>query len=328
MGSAEKAVGWARPEAGLYFLFGPTAVGKTSLAIEWAVRHGAEILSCDALCVYAGMDLGTAKPDALQRAQVQHHGLDWCPVDRLFSVAAYRDRVAVIVEQVVLHKLRPLLVVGGSGLYLKSFFAPVADRWESDDSTRREVEELETAAGLAGLLRELDLLNPNGTGSLDRQNPRRVANALCRCRASGLTVEELGAAFRREPPPFPNLAKHILGLERADEDLSRRVAIRTEAMLAEGLVEEVRRLRAAGLEKNPSASRAIGYREVLAWLDQREGERSARGVLAAEISLHTRQLIRKQRSWFRHQMPPHPTLDLTNFNPLTAGARWPFARIE
>ena len=143
--------------------------------------------------------------------------------------------------------------------------------------------------------------SPAGLGSLDVANPRRVARALERCRASGLTLAVLAERFAAIPGAFADCEVRLTRLDRTPADLERRIALRVEAMLAAGLVEEVQRLRAAGLERNPSAARAIGYREVLAMLDG--GLAPAR--LAAEMGANTRALVKKQRTWFRTQLPEH-----------------------
>jgi tRNA dimethylallyltransferase len=154
---------------------------------------------------------------------------------------------------------------------------------------------------LAALVAELRALNPDGLGALDVDNPRRVTRALERCRASGKTMAVLAAEFARMPSPFAGRRILCTQLDREPEDLNGRIARRVEAMLAEGLVEEVERLRAASLERNLSASRAIGYRETLAVLDGA----LPRADLAAEIAKNTRALVKKQRTWFRLQLPGH-----------------------
>jgi tRNA dimethylallyltransferase len=150
----------------------------------------------------------------------------------------------------------------------------------------------------------LAALNPAGLGALDVANPRRVARALERCIASGRTVAELAAEFAALPGAFADWHVELTRLEREPGDLDRRIELRVAAMLRDGLVDEVRTMRAAGLEHNPSASAAIGYREVLAMLDGRLPE----AALAAEIAKNTRGLVKKQRTWFRTQLPPHRVL--------------------
>ena len=284
----------------LHVLTGPTAVGKTELALRWAEANDAEIVSCDALLFYRGMDIGTAKPAAAELARVPHHLIDICDVGERMDVAHYVTRARAAVEGIG-ERGRKILVTGGSGFYLKAFFAPVADAVAVSGELRTEIEAKLVAEGLEALVAELRALNPGGLVGLDVDNPRRVTRALERCRASGRTLADMADEFARQPGPFAGWTVRCTRLDRTPEELNQRIAKRVDAMLAAGLVDEVRRLRAAGLEENLSASRAIGYRETLAMLD---GELPAEG-LAAEIAKNTRGLVKKQRTWFRSQMPEH-----------------------
>ena len=280
----------------LHVLTGPTAVGKTEWALRWAERRGAEIVSCDSLLFYRGMDVGTAKPTAAERARVPHHLIDITEITGRMDVTRYLALARVAVDEII-RRGRIVLVTGGSGFYLKSFFAAVADAVEVPAAVREEVRKMPLGAALA----RLRALNPAGLAELDVANPRRVARALERCLASGRTLAELAAEFAQQPAPFGNFQIDLTQLDRAPDDLARRIEVRVTAMLREGLVDEVRRLRGEGLEENPSAVRAIGYREVLEFLDGRlAGER-----LAAEIVRNTRGLVKKQRTWFRTQLPAH-----------------------
>lgn len=280
----------------LHLLTGPTAVGKTEWALRWAERAGAEIVSCDSLLFYRGMDIGTAKPTPAERARVPHHLIDVCAVHERMDVTHYLEQARRVIAALEARG-RAVLVTGGSGFYLRAFLAPVADAIDVPAAVRAEVAALPAAAALA----RLQALNPGGLGALDTANPRRVARALERCLASGRGLGELAAEFARQPAPFADHRIELTVLERPPADLARRIDERVAAMLRAGLVDEVRRLRAEGLERNPSAARAIGYREVLAWLDGRLPE----SALAAEIARNTRALVKKQRTWFRTQLPPH-----------------------
>jgi tRNA dimethylallyltransferase len=280
----------------LFLLTGPTAVGKTEWALRWAERHGAEIVSCDSQLFYRGMDVGTAKPTTAERARVPHHLIDLCGPAESMDVGRYVAAAQAAIADIA-GRGRRVLVTGGSGFYLKAFFAPVTDGIEVSPALRAEVAELPAAEAR----RRLEALNPGGLGNLDTANPRRVARALERCLASGRPLAELMAEFARQPAPFAAHAVHLTRLERAPADLDRRITARVQAMLAAGLVEEVRRLQAEGLERNPSAARAIGYREVLAMF----AGRLAESELAAEIARNTRALVKKQRTWFRTQLPAH-----------------------
>ena len=292
----------------LHVLTGATAVGKTELALRWAEANHAEIVSCDALLVYCGMDIGTAKPTAEERARVPHHLIDVCEVNERMDIVCYVAKAQAAVAD-ILARGRKVLIAGGSGFYLKAFFAPVADTVAVVPALRAEIEAKLAAEGLGALVTNLRGLNPGGLGELDTNNPRRVTRALERCRSAGRSLRELAEDFARQPGAFEGWTVRCTRLERPPEELNPRIKVRVDAMLAGGLVDEVRRLRAAGLEDNPSASRAIGYRETLTWLTcEKQGiarRQAPTAELAEEIVKNTRGLVKKQRTWFRTQLPEH-----------------------
>jgi len=284
----------------LHVLTGCTAVGKTEWALRWAEANDAEIVSCDSLLFYRGMDIGTAKPTAAERARVPHHLIDLCDLGTRMDVTDYVTKVRSTLEDIE-RRGRRALVAGGSGFYLKAFFAAVSDGVAVPAGVRADVEALVPEARLT----RLRALNPGGLGALDTANPRRVVRALERCLASGRTLAELAAEFARQPSPFADWEVKLARIDRAPAELAARIERRVQAMLAAGLVDEVRRLRGQGLEANPSAARAIGYRETLEFLDGRLAETE----LAMAIVGNTRELVKKQRTWFRTQLPEHRVLD-------------------
>ncbi len=281
----------------LHIITGPTAVGKTEYALAYTEAHHAEIISCDASLFYRGMDIGTAKPTITERQRVPHHLIDICDVDEPFDIVAY-DRAARAAVDTTVARGRSVVVTGGSGFYLKSFLAPVVDSVVVPETVRGQVEEIYAESGLSGLLLKLRELSPD-TGNLDLQNPRRVLRALERVLASGKTLPELQAEFAARPKPYPEFTKKIILLERDTSDLKDRVYRRARAMLDQGLLSEVEDLLARGIERNPSAAAAIGYRETIACL---KGEISE-GQLCDEIAFNTMRLVKKQRTWFRTQIP-------------------------
>lgn len=287
----------------LHVLTGCTAVGKTDLALRWAEANDAEIVSCDSLLFYRGMNIGTAKPTAAEMARVPHHLIDVCGVREGMDVTRYVALARAAVDA-AFSRGKQVLVTGGSGFYLKAFLAPVADDVAVPAELRDEIRRRAEQGGLAGLLEELRRLNPAGLGALDVQNPRRVTRALERCRASGRSLAELQAEFAAQPSAFADCEVRLCELVRNKEDLDRRIATRVDAMVRAGLVEEVRGLLAQGLKDNPSAARAIGYRETIDLLEAR----IAPAGLAAAIVQNTRALVRKQRTWFKSQLPPHATV--------------------
>ncbi|MDR1788754.1 MAG: tRNA (adenosine(37)-N6)-dimethylallyltransferase MiaA [Opitutaceae bacterium] len=295
----------------LHILTGVTAVGKTARALQWAADHNAEIISCDATLFYRGMDIGAAKPTPAERAAVPHHLIDTNDVSEPMDVARY-TALARQAAAGIRARGREVLVTGGSGFYLKAWFTPVADAIAVPPEIRARVAALFETEKLPALLAELRRLNPGGLGALDTANPRRVTRALERCLASGRTLADQKAAFDNLPPPFAGWEIHCAELTRDPADTDARVCRRAAAMLDAGLVDEVRRLRALGLEKNPAAVSAIGYRETLAHLD---GGLSRDALLEAIVQ-RTRRLVRKQRAWFRTQLPPHRLVPADSAAPL------------
>jgi len=281
----------------LHIITGTTAVGKTEYALSYAEARDAEIISCDASLVYRGMDIGTAKPGIAERARVPHHLIDLCEVNEPYDIVSYVQDARRAVDGII-SRGKSVVITGGSGFYLKSFLAPVVDNLIVPPEVRENVAELFQRRGLPGLLRELGRLNPDGFENLDTKNPRRVMRALERCLASGKTLMALQADFANRPEPYADFAKKVILLERDKEQVDERIHLRTEAMISDGLVEEVRELRRLGIEENPSAASAIGYRESLAFL---RGELN-RVDLVPAIVQNTIHLAKKQRTWFRTQV--------------------------
>lgn len=292
----------ARPK--LHVLSGCTGVGKTEWALRWAEANAAEIVSCDSLLVYRGMDIGTAKPTAGERARVRHHLVDVADVSERFDVVRYAAAALTAVRDIIARG-KHVLIAGGSGFYLRAFFAPVADDVPAVPGLREEIEERLARKGIAVLVDELARLNPGGLGALDTRNPRRVARALERCVASGRPLVELVQRFKTRPGAFAAFDVQLTELVRDPEALAQRLEQRINTMLEAGLVNEVARLDRAGIRANPSAARAIGYREVLDYLDGK----LPMAALGFEILKNTRALARKQRTWLRTQLPPHRTAD-------------------
>ena len=289
----------------IYVLTGCTAVGKTAWALRWAEANDAEIISCDSLLFYRHMDIGTAKPTPAELGRVPHHLMDVVAASEPIDITRYITLARAAVETITARG-RKVLVTGGSGFYLKSFFGPVADDVAVPAEVRTAVAVQLEQAGIGALVEELRALNPEGLGALDVDNPRRVTRALERCRITGKTLAVLKAEFLARPGAFAEWPVALVRLERAPEEVNLRIDARVAAMMRAGLVEEVRRLRAEGFECNPSAASAIGYREVLAMLDGK----LASSALAAEIAQNTRMLVRKQRTWFRTQLPEHRVVRL------------------
>jgi tRNA dimethylallyltransferase len=304
----------------LHVLTGPTAVGKTALALDWAEANGAVIVSCDSLLVYRGMDIGTAKPSPAELARVPHFCVDVAdPAGAPYTVGEYIAEARRAVDAAVAAG-RTVLVTGGSGFYLKSFYAPVMDAIEISDAVRAEVAALD-AQGPEAALRRLRELEPAPPLWLDLENPRRVTKALERRLASGRSLAELKAEFDARPGAFDDFEKKTVVLTRAVESLEARIRRRVEIMLRDGIVDEVKRLLATGLNPDSPAAVATGYRETLAWL--RDGEPGGQAALGESIAIATRQLAAKQRKWFRNQLPD--TVRVIDLDAGTPGANTLFS---
>ncbi len=284
------------PDTSLYILTGPTASGKTQAALDWAEKHGAEIISCDAFLVYRGMDIGTAKPSKEELARVPHHLVDCLSLNEHFNVQAYIERVQALLPS-IFDRGNKALITGGSAFYVKSFFAPVSAMQKEDPAVRQKVAAILENKGIDGVLSELYARNPKGLGTLDIANSRRLTRALERCMLSGQTLLELAEDFSRALSPFEALNKKLRILTPLPEQLQSNIVQRVETMFQKGLLDEVKALSALGLRENPIASQAIGYKEVLQWLS--EGEVSSLASLKSLIIKNTSRLAKKQYTWIR-----------------------------
>jgi len=280
----------------IHILTGPTAVGKTETSLRWAETHDAEIISCDSVCVYRGMDIGSAKPTAAEQARVRHHGLDLADPSERYSVSQYvgMARGAIAAAH---GRGRRVLVTGGSGFYLAAFFGPVTDELEIPAAVADEVRTLHRQGLASMLLRLRGLEGDDLPDWLDVQNPIRVAKALERRLASGRGLDALRDDFLTRRGPFADHPVTFELLERADGELKARIAARTESMLQGGIIEEAERLLAMNLDPELTSARAVGYRAVMDWLEG--GQRVVKEGLAERINLDTWALVRKQRKWFR-----------------------------
>jgi len=294
----------------IHILTGPTAVGKTQLALSWAKANNAEIVSCDSLLFYRGMDIGTAKPTSEELEQIVHHCIDVVEPSQQFNIAQFLDLAKSLVNDVIMRG-KNVLVTGGSGFYLKGFVAPVVDDIDISSEIESEVAGIESSEGLTGLVEALKKAAPDDFFEIDLQNPRRVVPALKRCLATGLGVRELREQVSNRDFPFRDFSVKSVLLQRSLASLKNRIEKRTRIMLESGLVEEVRQLLDRGLRSNPSAASSIGYREVIQFINGEVGPET----LEALINTNTIKLVKKQNKWFRLQMSFDRLIDLDTTNP-------------
>jgi tRNA dimethylallyltransferase len=274
-------------------LVGPTAVGKSRLAVAVAQRltgtgQPAEIVNADSMLVYRGMDIGTAKPTAAERGGVPHHLIDVLDVRETATVADFQHRARAVVADCHDRGVVPVLV-GGSALYVRAIVDDF--RFPGTDATLRADLEAELAElGPEPLHRRLAELDPASAARILPGNGRRVVRAL---EVIALTGERFSATLPARRYAVPGVIQVGLDVDRAR--LDQRIAERVDRMWAAGLVAEVRRLADAGLREGRTASRALGYRQVLAHLDGQLTEEEAR----ARTVTATRRFARKQDGWFR-----------------------------
>lgn len=268
---------------------GPTATGKSDLAIALAQRLDAEIVNADSMQLYRGMDVGTAKVPPAARGGVAHHLLDVWPVTKSAAVAEYQELARAAIAEVHARG-RVAVLVGGSGLYLRGALDRVEFPGESPALRARLAAELE-AVGPAALHRRLAERDPEAAAGILPSNGRRIVRAL-------EVIELTGGPFRATMPAFESVYPRLvqLGVDRAD--LDERVDRRVVRMMTDGFLDEVRSL-LPDLRDSPTAGKALGYAHLLAVLDD-DGRVTGDLDDAVEVTQRaTRRFVRRQRSWFR-----------------------------
>jgi tRNA dimethylallyltransferase len=291
-------------------IVGPTATGKSALAVALAEELGGEVINADAMQLYRGMDIGTAKVTPDERRGVPHHLLDVLDVTETASVAAYQREARGTVERLLAENRVPILV-GGSGLYVRA----VLDDLEfpgTDPDIRARLEQELAGVGAHELHERLTTLDPVAATAILPSNGRRVVRAL---EVIELTGRPFSATMPRPGPARYDTVQ--LGLDLETEELDRRVDLRVTRMFEQGLVDEVRALEEQGLRIGRTASRALGYQQVLDQLDTDHDMAAA----AAETARATRRFVRRQRSWFRRDQRIH-WLDATRTDLVTAALAW------
>jgi tRNA dimethylallyltransferase len=273
-------------------IIGPTGTGKSQLALDFAERIGnAEIVNADAMQLYRGMDIGTAKLPVDQRRGIPHHQLDVLDVTETATVARYQQAAAADVDAIAARGAVPV-VVGGSMLYVQSLL----DDWSfpaTDPAVRARWERRLAEVGAAALHAELARRDPAAAASILPSDGRRIVRAL---EVVELTRQPFAASAPRIGAPRWNTV--IVGLDCDTTVLDERLARRTDTMFAHGLVDEVRALLDQGLRDGVTASRALGYAQVLAALDAGGGDERLREA-QEQTFVGTRRYVRRQRSWFR-----------------------------
>ncbi len=273
----------------LLAIVGPTATGKSQLAIRLAIELGGEIINADSRQVYRRMDIGTAKPAVEERTRLPHHLFDVADPSEQFSLGLFLCKARSIVADIHARGQLPI-VVGGTGQYIWG----LVEGWtvpevEPQPAFREAMAAIVSDAGADALVARLASVDPASAAAIEPRNVRRVIRALEVHHVTGRPFSELR---RREQPPWDI---SVLGLDRVDRELDERISGRVDAMLAAGFVNEVRQLLDAGVPRQASSMASIGYPQISAFL---AGECSLETARHATI-LATRRFVRRQRQWFR-----------------------------
>ncbi len=273
-------------------ILGPTASGKSALALSVAERAGGEIIACDSQQVYVGMDIGTAKPTADERRRVPHHALDLCRPDESFHAARWAAVARAAIHEVAARGRVPI-VVGGTGLYYRALTAGLFEAPPPDPALRARHRELAEREGVEALRARLLAVDPETAAAVGPRDVVRISRALEVHEQTGQTI----GALRRQAAAPRDLSPVAVLLDPPLDLLRAQIAARVRAMLAAGFLEEVRRLRAAGYGTGSRPMLALGYQQLSAVLDGTSSLEAA----AAEIARVTLAYARRQRTWFKKE---------------------------
>ncbi len=270
-------------------IVGPTAIGKSELALTLAQKFKGEIISADSRQVYRYMDIGTAKPDPDQRLKANHHLIDLINPDQDFSLALYQKMAFQSIADCFTRGYLPLLV-GGSGLYVWS----VLEGWKipevpPDQAFRKSLEQRAISEGSLSLHRELQEVDPDAAKQIDWRNLRRVIRALEVCKTTGIPFSQMQA---KQPPSFK---VQIIGLTSSREDLYHRIDFRIDKMIEQGFIEEVKRLLSRGYSLDLPSMSSLGYQQIGLFLNGKITLDDA----VQQIKYQTHRFARHQYAWFR-----------------------------
>jgi tRNA dimethylallyltransferase len=273
-------------------VLGPTASGKSALALALAERTGGEIVACDSQQVYIGMDVGTAKPTADERRRVPHHALDLARPDEPFHAARWAAVARAAIADIVARGRLPI-VVGGTGLYYRALVTGLFEAPPPDEAIRARHREEAAAGGVEALHARLAAVDPEAAAAIRVRDLVRISRALEIYEQTGVPITTL----RRQAAPPDDLAPTVLLLEPPVAALRARIAARVDQMIAAGFLDEVRALRAAGYGPSCKPLQALGYQQLGAVLD---GTATLEAAVAETVQA-TFKYARRQRTWFRKQ---------------------------
>lgn len=275
----------------IVLLAGPTAAGKTSLSIELAKRLSGEIVNADSMQVYRHMDIGTAKPSPAERSAIAHHLLDVTNPDEPFDAAKYLETARPVIEKIHARGNVPI-VVGGTGLYMKVLTRGICSGPPSDPEIKESLSQAEKSVGLPALYDELSRVDPDAASRIHPNDRQRIHRALEVFHLTGVPISSYQKTHRFEETVLPAVKVFVF---RERDELYARINNRVDEMIAQGFVEEVRRLLNMGYGPDLKPMQSLGYRQISLYL---------LGGLSMEEAIHqmkreTRRYAKRQLTWFR-----------------------------
>ena len=287
------------PSKKILVIVGPTASGKTRMAVELAKAHNGEVVSADSMQIYRRMDIGTAKPTAEEMDGIPHHMIDVADPEEDFSVARYVELASACVDDILARGKLPI-VAGGTGLYVDSLLSGrTFAAFSPESALRKELEEELAERGGEAMLEELSRVDPEAAARLHPNDHKRIVRALEVYRSTGKTISEHNRETQALPPRYEALTIGLNFQDRAD--LWARIDARVDQMAADGLEREVRELLSSGLSPRCTAMQAIGYKEFVAAVEGDMTWREAEEL----VKLRSRQYAKRQLTWFRRNPEAH-----------------------
>lgn len=271
----------------LFVVVGPTAVGKTAYAIDLAIRHKAEVLSCDSRQFYRGLEIGTAAPSAEELAMVKHHFIGHLDISDYYNVSKFENDALMMLDS-LFKKTDYAVMVGGSGLYVDAVCDGIDDLPDPDPDVRSQIKKLLETEGVEGLATKLALLDPIYYDEVDRSNPNRMMRALEVCMMTGDKFSEL--RLRRKKTRDFNVVKIGLCMER--DRLCERINRRVDVMIENGLIEEARGLYPF---KDYNSLNTVGYKELFEYFD----DKCSLDFAIDKIKTNSRRYAKRQMTWLR-----------------------------
>lgn len=283
------------PPRPIAYIAGPTAVGKSAVALRWAELEGWEILSLDSRQVYRQLELGTAKPSAGEQERVRHHLVDCLNLNEACSAGSFRELYEVALRDIA-DRAGTAVAVGGTGFYWEVCARGLHELPPASPELRTELVERDSLVGLEGLYFDLTQLDPIGAAQVPRGNRHRVMRAIELVRTTGKPLAEIYAGRRSGPEAEP---VPVFYLTRPRDRIYARIEARCKTMIAAGLLEEIRGLLAEGWPETAPGLQTVGYREFFAHL---RGEESLANAVE-KFLVSTRRYAKRQETWFRNRVP-------------------------